>query len=250
MIIDDIAKILKKIAISRGITLVEYGIGTLYAYAIVRENNKRAIGVAFVPREDITRGTYIENASINDVDKLVSSYNIAEKCVGVAILNAISQLLIKEEKFLTRGLLELIEFKPNDLVVVIGNMVPIVRALEKRKIKTIVLERNPLFRSEDTLPDCLIKRVLPKATVCIVTGATLVNDTIDLIIDYSKNCRIRAIIGPTAQILPEIFFDLGFTHVASLKITDIEKAKWAIIHGGGARVIEKHGIKYVRTQGN
>ncbi len=108
-------------------------------------------------------------------------------------------------------------------------MVPLVRNLSQR-MKVSVIERNPKLRF-GAYSDSLAPRLLSKADVAIITGATLVNDTIDYILQITKGKKF--LVGPTAGIYPPWLKD-KVDLVAGTKIVDIEKTK-EIIRGGGGR---------------
>lgn len=246
MLIDELAKEVTELAHEREVQLVDYGVGVAYAYAIVRREAREFMGVAFVPLEDLTEFTVVE-ADIDRVRELVSSHNILEKAVGVAIINAISQALVDERELRRGDIVESLHVSRDDVVVVVGNMRPIVAALSS-SCRVIVVERNPRLR-HDALPDSLLARLLSEATVCIVTGSALVNDTIDFVLEKARHCRVLALVGPTAQILPDTLLSRGFTHVASLRIENVTLARHIVMRGGGARELARAGWKYVVSSG-
>ena len=50
---------------------------------------------------------------------------------------------------------------------------------------------------------------LSKADVVYITGATVVNGTINEILEYSKNARTRIIYGPSSAFYPKVLFERG-----------------------------------------
>jgi len=53
------------------------------------------------------------------------------------------------------------------------------------------------------------EEVLAKADVVSITGQTVVNDTIDEILQLSGNARTRIIYGPTSSFYPKVLFERG-----------------------------------------
>jgi len=53
------------------------------------------------------------------------------------------------------------------------------------------------------------KEVLKGADVVYITGETVVNETIDKLLELSKDARIRIIYGPTCSFYPKILFERG-----------------------------------------
>ncbi|MEA2051604.1 MAG: DUF364 domain-containing protein, partial [Euryarchaeota archaeon] len=53
------------------------------------------------------------------------------------------------------------------------------------------------------------KDVLDDADVVYITGETIVNETINEIMDFSKNARMRIIYGPSSAFYPKLLFEMG-----------------------------------------
>jgi uncharacterized protein (DUF4213/DUF364 family) len=53
------------------------------------------------------------------------------------------------------------------------------------------------------------KDVLSNADVVYITGETIVNETINEILDFSTNARVRIIYGPSSSFYPEVLFEKG-----------------------------------------
>ncbi|MCK4849140.1 MAG: hypothetical protein KAT16_08955, partial [Candidatus Heimdallarchaeota archaeon] len=54
----------------------------------------------------------------------------------------------------------------------------------------------------------------------------------------------KILIGPSAQILPEVAFSTGFTFIGSSKIRDSRLTLSSIMEGGGYRAFKPHTDKY------
>lgn len=248
MLLDELVREVLKRADEVGLELElkDYCVGIRYCYAIVSGGRERAaMGVAYVPVWEIGHEVLPERAEPWDAPELVASTSLLEKALGVAIANAISQLLIDLSKLAHGDILDHLRLRGSDHVVLVGYIRPLYEALRKAGLQVMVLERSPALRGPDVLPDTMLPRVLRRATVCLATGSCLVNDTVDLIAQYARACRIRALIGPTAQMLPELLHAIGFTHVASLHVSDVRAAANVLRRGGGTRELLRYAIKYV-----
>lgn len=60
-----------------------------------------------------------------------------------------------------------------------------------------------IFSADDS------KDVLSDADVVYITGETIVNETINEILEFSKNARLRIIYGPSSSFYPEVLFERG-----------------------------------------
>ncbi len=214
------------------------------------------MGVALTPIEDVVGSPYElpDDVRCDGLLDYVSSLNPAIKSLGVALLNALSNYLLWGLKVgsgfrLGVGgdvidlLLNLIE----EPVVVIGNMGPLIRRLRGEGIRDVkVLERNPCFRCGNALPDTALHRVVREGSTLVVTGATLVNDTIDNIIKLSRerSCKV-VLVGPTAGAHPEPLIKEGIYAVASMTPVNTEEVIKVIRLGGGRWLFSKYCRHYI-----
>ncbi len=245
MLIDKLCSELIKY-LPNNLKIVDSCVGIKYTCTVVSDGVRRSIGVAYTPLEDIVHAEEkVPEPRFDNMCSLISSVDPIKKALGLSIMNAISQYLVNERTLIKeRNLIKYLRITPKDYVVIVGYMEPLVKEVRKFTKNLYVLERNPAIR-RDGLSDIAAWRVLPKATKVIISGAVLVNDTLDMILELSENADEKVITGPTAQLLPYLFFNIGLTGVASLRITDVDKAARAVRLGGGARVLYKLGFKYI-----
>ncbi len=248
MIIDEVANEVLKL-IDENLVLTELCVGVRYTYAIVKGKHGIAMGVAHTLLSDLPHGVWLEKKpNISDILDFVSSCNILYKIIGIAMLNAVSQYLIKFGDYksgliFNTDILDVLDIRSEDHVVFVGNIRPLVSKVKERTSSIDVLERSP-FSRDDAKPDVLAPRIIPKATVLLITGSTLENDTLDYVLSLASRARVKALVGPTAQILPQSlkgYVDL----VASIMIRDVEKAIEAIRLCGGTKALLRYSEKYV-----
>ncbi|MEM1586178.1 MAG: DUF364 domain-containing protein [Candidatus Bathyarchaeia archaeon] len=171
------------------------------------------------------------------IAELSLSWDLSEAVVGVAALNALSQMVM--EKNLDRymviegDLINQLEIIRDDIVVLVGNIHPFVPRIMEKTRKIFILERNPRLRETNVLPDTAAEEILPQANVAIITGTSLANGTIDRLLELSKNAREIALVGPTAGVLPDPLFRHNVTAIGSIKITDGERILQVVSEGGG-----------------
>ncbi len=242
MLVDDLAA---RLRIPGDLDMVDYAIGPKYAYVEVSGEKGTAQGLAYFPAEEMGRG-FSRRPSLERIREFVSSLNIFEKVLGVAMLNAVSQYLMWNMR-LQRAVMEgnitdLIPGMCSGRVVVVGNMVPLVRKIPG-DCDVFVLERSPRAR-QGAHPDFLAPRVLGNAEVVIITGATLVNDTVDSVISLSHHAKLRVLVGPTAGIAPWLLSG-EVQYIAGTRVKDAERVKEIIRLGGGRWDFSKYCEEYV-----
>ena len=233
--------------------VIDYSIGRSYSYVLVGDDRGRSLGLALTPIEDIIgcKLTPSRRPSIGNLPEMVSSINPLEKVLGVALLNALSSHLLWRVNDTDRlrvefgDLLELTCKLVEEPIMVVGNMAPLVRSLKEHGFKRIyVTERNPSFRCGISLPDNVFLRLIGSCRSLVVTGATLVNDTIDLFLEFRGNSKLL-LVGPTASIHPKPAFKLGVSAIASLAVKDIDSTIEVIKLGGSRWDFTKYCRQYL-----
>jgi len=98
-------------------------------------------------------------------------------------------------------------------VAVVGAIVPTLKTLKMRGGKWWVIEKDMRRLKDDErrhfVPAHRSDEVVPQADVLIITGATLVNHTLEPILASAREGAEIAVIGPTASLFPERLFERG-----------------------------------------
>ena len=112
------------------------------------------VGIANTPLDDFSRNSCsvfsragtLTNMRAIELAELAQSWDLSERVVGIAALNALSQLAIR-----TKGddivkkygdVVDLIKIRKGDTAVMIGNMRPSVEKLRHKSKEVLVLERS------------------------------------------------------------------------------------------------------------
>ena len=227
-----------------GIKLVDFGFALPYTWVLVEGERRRALGVAMTLPEEIQRYTNsIGEPSVEEFIERVDSLNVIERTVGLAAINAVSQYHIDLNDADNVDVLEILPENAGK-VALIGNMPPLAKELRERGHELYIFERNPKLWDRETLSDVLEYRLLPEMDVVIASASCLVNGTIDLLVDRAKTAELFVLTGPTGQLLPDFLSGTRVTHLASMKVVDIEKALLGL-KLGSFRGFEEGNVKYV-----
>jgi len=108
------------------------------------------------------------------------------------------------------------DVRREDSVAVVGYIRPLVGKLRAKAREVHVFERNPQLRG-DALPDTFVDPILPKADIVVISGSSLVNGTLDMLLELSKGARLVVFAGPTASTLPEPLFKQGVKIIAGVR---------------------------------
>jgi len=179
--------------------------------------------------------------------ELIKSWDMGEKVVGAATVNALSQIILahpsRRYRITEGSLIDRIDIKHDDTVALVGNIRPIVPDIRSKAGKLYIFERGGII-DEDVLPDVASEELLPKADVVIITGTAIANGTIDRLLELSRGARYIALIGPSATVVPDPLFERGVSAIAGVIVVDSEKAMQIVSEGGGTPQL-KAAVKFV-----
>ena len=166
------------------------------------------------------------------------------RAVGIACLNGLAELCWQRRPHSEVKLLagadafDATEFRPEDRVVVVGAFVPFLKELKRRKQPFLVLEQNPALLKAEEMPFYRpaekARDVLPEADVLLVTGATLLNDTLEDLLSWARPEARVIVVGPTVGMVPDALLARGADILGSVRITDPDAFLDLLAEGGAA----------------
>ena len=151
------------------------------------------------------------------------------RAIGIAVVNALAdccwQRRPQPDIELRPGVdaFEATDIRAGDQVVVVGAFVPFLKELKQRRQPFIVLEQDPAALTADELPFFRpaerASEFLPRADVVLITGSSLVNNTLeDLLALIRPEARVT-IVGPTVGMLPKAFLARGADVLGCIRVT-------------------------------
>jgi uncharacterized protein len=181
------------------------------------------------------------------------------RALGIAALNALAQAaaesgaLPETEVLRDMDAFDAAEIDPTEKVVVVGAFAPFLRSLRQIGADYLVLEKDPatlkpvempFFRPAELAPE-----VIPQADVLLITGTTLINESLDRLLALAKPTARIAIVGPTVTMMPDAFFRRGCDILGGVEITDPDAFLDVISEGGsGYHFFGKSARKIVLTR--
>ena len=164
------------------------------------------------------------------------------RAVGIATLNALADLCWERrpnpdvELRLGVDAFDASEIRAGEKVVVVGAFVPFLRELKRRGQPYLVLEQDPATLKPEEMPFYrpaeAADAVVPEADVLLVTGTTLLNDTLEHLLSLkSPSCR-ATLVGPTVGLLPDAFLRRGADILGSVRITEPDAFLDMLAEGG------------------
>lgn len=226
-ILDDLISSLSEDSVVRGVH------ACVFWTAVVSKN----CGLASTFREEHPyHGTVRGAGDLRDKSALklaeyAKSDNPLEASIGMATINSLIE--IDETKCVVENAFDiLVEEGRGKNIAVVGHF-PWIPELRKVARKFWVLEQRP--QAGDS-PAEAAESILPQADVVGITGTSLINHTIEKLLDLSKGSFI-VLVGPTSPLSP-VLFDWGVDVISGTKVVEPEKALRSISEGAIFRQVQ------------
>lgn len=184
--------------------------------------------------------------------------NPLKKTMGIAVLNALSSTyweMHQPKNYTIRtgiDVLDEVALPDTAFVVVVGALVPTIRSLKQRGKPFAILELDPSTLKPDEqeffVPFEKAHEVVPKADILVVTGTTLINDTLEGLLKMRKPEAEITVVGPTASMLPDAFFKRGVTRIGGVMVTDADRVLNVIAEAGSGYHFFGKGAEMVVIQ--
>ncbi len=164
------------------------------------------------------------------------------RALAIATLNALAETLWMRDgppagaNLRTGDAFDALEILPGHRVALVGAFAPYMRELRRRgqpfhvlelDVSTLKPEELPYFASPDRA-----EAVLAQADVLVVTGTTLINGTLEGLLESLRPGVQVAVIGPTATLLAAPFARRGVTVVGGTRVCDAETLLHLLAEGG------------------
>ena len=164
------------------------------------------------------------------------------RAVGIAAVNALAEVCWQRQPHpgveLRHGIdaFDATDIRPGDKVVVVGAFVPFLKELKRRGQDYLVLEQDPATLKADELPFFrpaeLAAQILPDADVVLITGSTLVNNTLEDLLALTRPDARVTVVGPTVGMLPDAFLARGADVLGCVRITEPDEFLDLLAEGG------------------
>jgi uncharacterized protein len=164
------------------------------------------------------------------------------RAVGIAAVNALADCCWQRRPHpdveLQHGVdaFDATDIRHGDNVVVVGAFVPFLKELKRRGQAFLILEQDPATLKADELPFFRpaeqAAEILPNADVVLITGSTLVNNTLEHLLALARPDARVTIVGPTVGMLPDAFLARGADILGCVRITEPDAFLDLLAEGG------------------
>ncbi len=184
----------------------------------------------------------LRGRSVKDYLDDLSHANILRKTLAIATLNALSACYWEENKDLDYKIemdvdsFDVMKIPQGKKSVVIGALVPMLKKLIAADSDFKVLEMDSCTLKGKELDHFAPPKdagvYLPHADLDVITGVTILNDTLPDLLALCKPGADILVTGPTAGMLPDAFFKRGVTVMGGILVTKPDELLDIISEGG------------------
>ncbi len=182
-------------------------------------------GIAHVFRGDpgfeLEAAGNLAGNNVLDVATLLKSWKPLEASLGLAALNSLMDPKgenVNVHEYILRQ-------APGRTVTCVGRF-PFYPEIVKTAARSYLLELEP---REDELPSFAAEEVIPESDLVIITGTSLINKTMQRLLELSRN-GTAVVLGPSTP-MSEVLFDFGANVIAGVRVTDREKLFLSLSQG-------------------
>lgn len=131
--------------------------------------------------------------------------------------------------------------KNNDRVAMVGHFAPMIPGILKKASTLYVAEKRPIKDERITIvPEEELKETIASSDVAIITGTTLLNNSLGPLMESVSQASNAILLGPTTPLYPEPFFEEGFTAVMGTRIDDAPTMLRIVSQAGGTKQLHKN----------
>lgn len=158
----------------------------------------------------------------------------------VAVVNAVSSRLLSSPQYKilnNTDPIDLLELHEGVKITLVGAFHSYIKKAKEKNCRLRVLELEeqalePIDR-QYFVPANTYSEIIPDSDILIITGLTIVNETIDDLLKCVQPNTKVIITGPSSSFIPDIFFEEKVDMIGSIGIKNPELL-WQIVSEGGA----------------
>jgi uncharacterized protein (DUF4213/DUF364 family) len=157
--------------------------------------------------------------------------SLPERALAIGAWNALSQHLIRRAGYVCppRGSAQGFEPRAGERIGMVGYFCPVIDRLVEQGVDVLVIEQQPdrvPKRAHVELSQDL--QALAECRLVYCTASTLINDSLQQVMDSCVNAQAVDLIGPTGSGLPDVLFKHGVHAVGGVSFDDAEGLREAL----------------------
>jgi uncharacterized protein (DUF4213/DUF364 family) len=170
-----------------------------------------------------------------------------EAGLGLAAANALANTAPEQGR--AGDVLDALELSSSDRVGMIGFFGPLIPVLEKR-VRSLEIFEEHERPGENLRAAAEALTRLRSCDVALITSTSIVNNTIDPLLEAASSCRETVLLGTSTPQVPDAFTDTPVTCLSGITVNDARGILQVVSEGGGTRYFKPFVTKWnVFTRG-
>ena len=182
-----------------------------------------------------------EQRSAMDLLEGIFSSEPMLRTMALALINALNntRAMQLDEDSQNRVLFERFDILGGRRVAMVGYFPPLARFLEKERVPLSIIDNARGIGDKKTF----YRELSDWAEVLVLTATSIVNRTMEEILDHTSPLVQTVVLGPSTPMLPEAFTHLPVHMLAGSAITTSREVLKTVRHGGGTRALKPFSRK-------
>jgi len=221
--------------------VIEVRIGLGYTAVLLTD---RRMGVAYTFRAETGPGCSVLSGMLplagrpaRELLVLLGSSDPIEAAMGLACANALSNGAAEE--YSEGDILDHLDIAPDDRVGMVGHFGPLVAPVKERARSLTIFERVRQAHG-DIRPTEEAPEQLPGCQVALITATSIINHTIDGLLDAARGCREVVVLGASTPLVPEAFSRSKVTLLSGVVVEEPAEVLRVVSEGGGMRLFRPY----------
>jgi hypothetical protein len=165
----------------------------------------------------------------------MDSSGLLDVTVGLATANALANT---HQVTGSKGdVLEAIELTATDHVGMVGFFGPLLGPLQEKVARVTVFDDRRFDGTTILEPDAAFT-VLPQCQVAVITSTTIINGSLEPLLDAAAHCREVILLGSSTVLLPQAFTGTCVTCLSGIVIDDPDGLLQVVSEAGGTRLFK------------
>lgn len=211
-------------------------------------NSAGGLGLAYTLRERVPLGhcTSVKMAGqLVGIDleqaalMFTDSRNVLNAAIGLAAINSVADT--DNPGFIKGDLMDILDIQKGEWVGMVGYFAPLVKKIKKKTRHLFIIEDKVEYRRKGTYK--IFDEIMSNCQVMIITATTLINKTLNEILENTANARIRALLGPSTPLYQAPFRGNGIDFISGMVVNKPQQVLEIVSQGGGTGVFKKYCAK-------
>ena len=179
----------------------------------------------------------LKGSCIGEILALGDGKDLLSRAVCLATINALTNI---DGCGLSGDIFKELSYHKGDRVIMVGYIEPVARMFKNSgcivRVYDNRFDTGPFHNNQQPLDSAC-----SGAAIIIITGTSIINNTIKEILKFSKDAREVIVMGPSTPMAPAAFLSTPTSYLAGSRVIDAEKTMEIVMEGGGTPLLYRFG---------